>query len=50
MQVREATRSTKMNQIMLIFTIATILYLPPTFVAVSDQWSQGGRKRARFQK
>ena len=35
MQVREATRGTKMNEIMLLFTIATIIYLPPTFVAVS---------------
>lgn len=35
MQVREATRGTKMNEIMLLFTIATIVYLPPTFVAVS---------------
>lgn len=35
MQVREATRNTKMSQIMLVFTIATIIYLPLTFVAVS---------------
>ncbi|KAH8901581.1 hypothetical protein GQ53DRAFT_631168, partial [Thozetella sp. PMI_491] len=33
-QVRKATRSTRMNQIMLLFTMTTILYLPPTFVAV----------------
>lgn len=25
-----------MNQIMLLFTIATILYLPPSFIAVSS--------------
>lgn len=25
-----------MNEIMLLFTIATIIYLPPTFVAVSN--------------
>lgn len=36
MQVREATKSTKMNQIMLLFTVATILYLPPSFIAVSS--------------
>lgn len=36
MQVREATRNTKMSQIMLVFTIATIIYLPLTFIAVRD--------------
>lgn len=33
-QVREAIKGTKMNEIMLLFTVATILYLPPTFVTV----------------
>lgn len=36
MQIREATRNTKMSQIMLVFTIATIIYLPLTFIAVRD--------------
>ncbi|KAH8764196.1 hypothetical protein F5883DRAFT_675748 [Diaporthe sp. PMI_573] len=35
-QVRESTKSTRMNQIMVIFTVATILYLPPTF---GGKWS-----------
>lgn len=33
-QVREAIKGTKMNVIILLFTIATILYLPTTFVTV----------------
>lgn len=35
-QVREARKGTKMNEIMLLFTVATILYLPATFVAVNE--------------
>ncbi|KAI0412959.1 hypothetical protein F5X98DRAFT_353354 [Xylaria grammica] len=31
--VREATKATRMNQYLFIFTIVTILYLPPTFAA-----------------
>ncbi|PMD39426.1 hypothetical protein L207DRAFT_583301 [Hyaloscypha variabilis F] len=31
--VREATRGTEINQYLLVFTVVTILYLPPTFVA-----------------
>ncbi|KAK9420140.1 hypothetical protein SUNI508_06668 [Seiridium unicorne] len=30
--VREATKSKEINQYLLVFTVATILYLPPTFV------------------
>lgn len=37
MQVREATKGTKLNEIMMLFTIATILYLPPTFVTVRSK-------------
>jgi hypothetical protein len=33
--VRETVKGTKINQYLLVFTIVTILYLPPTFVAVS---------------
>ncbi|GAW19347.1 hypothetical protein ANO14919_088330 [Xylariales sp. No.14919] len=31
--VREATKATRMNQYLFIFTVVTILYLPPTFAA-----------------
>ncbi|KAK4164718.1 hypothetical protein QBC43DRAFT_317365 [Cladorrhinum sp. PSN259] len=31
--VREAVRGTQINQFLLVFTVVTILYLPPTFVA-----------------
>jgi hypothetical protein len=32
--VRESSRSTQINQYLLVFTIVTIIYLPPTFVSV----------------
>jgi hypothetical protein len=39
-----------MNEIMLMFTVATILYLPPTFVAVSTIWLSHGRSTDLFRQ
>jgi len=33
--LREASESSKMGRYVLVFTIATIIYLPPSFIAVS---------------
>ncbi|KAK0631578.1 hypothetical protein B0T14DRAFT_417618 [Immersiella caudata] len=34
--LREASRSTAMNRYIIVFTIVTVLYLPPTLIAVSS--------------
>jgi hypothetical protein len=35
--VREATRSTLQNRYILVFTVATVIYLPLSFVTVSKE-------------
>jgi len=32
--LREASRSTTMNRYIIVFTIVTVLYLPPSLIAV----------------
>lgn len=35
--LREASRSTTMNRYVIVFTIVTVLYLPPSLIAVSSR-------------
>ena len=39
--LREANRSTTMNRYVIIFTVVTVIFLPPTFTSVSQYLCSG---------